>query len=299
MSIPITLILSMAASLGGAVAKKYYIDKEPSGLSGGLIYNAVNCLSAAAVLLCWDGVGEVSAFTAAFGVIFGALTALQGVTNVLAMEVGPMSYTSVIISFSTLISALSGVMLFGESLGWAQIVGIVLMLASFVLAARDDGADKRANAKWLFLCIIAFLATGGIGVMQKVYRSTEYGGELSAFLIIAFLSSTIFCTIFALALRRGTAVRESVRDGNNKKRVWLMLAVMAVGGICVAVNNKFNLYLSGVMDSAVFFPIVNGGGLVLSTLAAVILFKERLSKKQWAGIVLGIASVVFLCNPFG
>ena len=58
-------------------------------------------------------------------------------------------------------------------------------------------------------------------------------------------------------------------------------------------DNRF-----GGMDSAVFFPIVNGGGLVLSTLAAVLIFKEKLNKKQWIGITLGICSVVFLCNPF-
>lgn len=52
------------------------------------------------------------------------------------------------------------------------------------------------------------------------------------------------------------------------------------------------------MDSAIFFPIVNGGGLVLTTLAAVLLFKERLSVKQWMGVAFGIISVVFLCNPF-
>ena len=54
-----------------------------------------------------------------------------------------MSYTSVIISFSTLISALSGVLFFDESLGWAQIVGIVLMLVSFILAAKSDSGEKR------------------------------------------------------------------------------------------------------------------------------------------------------------
>ena len=41
-----------------------------------------------------------------------------------------------------------------------------------------------------------------------------------------------------------------------------------------------------------------GGGLVLTTLAAVLLFKERLSVKQWIGVAFGIISVVFLCNPF-
>ena len=47
-----------------------------------------------------------------------------------------------------------------------------------------------------------------------------------------------------------------------------------------------------------FFSIVNGGGLVLTTLAAVLLFKEKLSVKQWIGVAVGTASVVLLCDPF-
>ena len=297
MSIPLTLILSLAAALGGSIAKKYYTDKEPTGLSGGFVFNAVACLTAAVILLCWGGFGASSVFTIVLGVAFGAVTALQGITNIAALQVGPMSYTSVIISFSTLLSALSGVMFFDESLGWAQIVGMVLMLASFVLAAKSDGDEKKVNLKWLFLCLIAFVATGGIGVMQKVHQSSEYRDELNAFLIIAFVSSAVLCAFFAaLMKRRESRFADEKEKKNGKRQVWLLLGIMIASGACVAVNNKFNLYLSGVMDSAVFFPIVNGGGLVLTTLAAVLLFKEKLSTKQWIGVVLGIASVVFLCN---
>ena len=300
MSIPLTLILSLAAALGGSIAKKYYTDKEPTGLSEGFVFNAVACLSAAVILLCWGGFGMSSVFTIVLGVAFGAVTTLQGITNIAALQVGPMSYTSVIISFSTLISALSGVMFFDESLGWAQIVGMVLMLASFVLAAKSDVDEKKANLKWLFLCLIAFVATGGIGVMQKVHQSSEYRDELNAFLIIAFVSSAVLCAFFAALMKRRESrfADEKREEKNGKRQVWLLLGIMIASGACVAVNNKFNLYLSGVMDSAVFFPIVNGGGLVLTTLAAVLLFKEKLSTKQWIGVVLGIASVVFLCNPF-
>ena len=220
--------------------------------------------------------------------------------NIAALQVGPMSYTSVIISFSTLISALSGVLFFDESLGWAQIVGIVLMLVSFILAAKSDSGEKKANVKWLFLCLIAFAATGGIGVMQKVHQSSVYRNELNAFLIIAFVSSAVFCAIFALLLKRREGLSTNEKEKRNKSRmlIWLLIGIMVINGACVAVNNKFNLYLSGVMDSAIFFPIVNGGGLVLTTLAAVLLFKERLSVKQWIGVAFGIISVVFLCNPF-
>lgn len=300
MNITLTLILSLAAALGGSIAKKYYTDQEPTGLSGGFVFNAVGCLTAAAILLCWGGFGLSSVFTVILGVAFGAVTALQGITNIAAFQIGPMSYTSVIISFSTLLSALSGVMFFDERLGWAQIVGIVLMLASFVLAAKSDGDEKKANFKWLSLCLIAFLATGGIGIMQKVHQSSGHRNELNAFLIIAFVSSAILCAIFAALLkaRENKGSNTNRKEDKSKMQLWLLLGIMIAGGACVAINNKFNLYLSGVMDSAVFFPIVNGGGLVLTTLSAVLLFKEKLSKKQWVGIVLGIASVVFLCNPF-
>ena len=302
LNIPLTLTISLAAALGGTVAKKFYTDKEPTGLSGGFVFNAVGSLAAAVVLLCWGGFGATSAFTILLGLLFGAIVAFQGITNIAAQQVGPMSYTSVIISFSTLLSALSGVLFFSESLGWAQIVGIVLMLASFVLATEKDSDDKKkANLKWFLLCIAAFFATGGIGIMQKVHQSSSHRGELNSFLIIAFISSALLCAICAVITRRRERKARSDTDGEtaNPKRAWLMLAIMLIGGVCIAINHKLNLYLSGVMESAVFFPIVNGVGLILATLAAVILFRERLTKKQWVGIVLGITSVVFLCNPFG
>ena len=300
MNITFTLIVSLAAALGGSIAKKYYTDKDSTTLAGGFVFNAVSCLSAAVMLLCWGGFGTSSVFTIVFGVFFGAVTALQGITNIAALQVGPMSYTSVIISFSTLISALSGAMFFNESLNWAHILGIALMLASFVLAAKSDGDEKKANSKWLFLCLFAFAATGAIGIMQKVHQSSEYRSELNAFLIIAFVASAVLCALFAYLLKRRECRLADAKEKENKSKMqaWFLLGIMIASGASVAVNNKFNLYLSGVMDSAVFFPIVNGGGLVLATLAAVLLFKEKLSKKQWIGVVFGIASVVFLCNPF-
>ena len=88
----------------------------------------------------------------------------------------------------------------------------------------------------------------------------------------------------------------------KEKLIWKKLllwgALLVVAGIAIAFNNKLNLILSGIMDSAVFFPLVNGGGLVLTTVGGVIFFKEKLTVLQWIGVVVGIASVVLLCNPF-
>lgn len=288
----ILLTVSLVAALGGSIFKKLYTNRD-SRLSGSFAYTAVGCLVAAAVLFAWGGFGKASLFTVLLGVLFGAVTALQGVTNMAALQVGPLSYTTVIISFSTLISALSGVLFFGESIGLWQIIGMVLMLASFALANGGENGGKRANLRWLLLCVVAFLATGAIGVMQKIHQSSAFKEELNAFLVIAFGVSAFLSGVVALLLRKKESGSEKNR--NDRGGMMLLFLLMLVSGVCVAVNNKLNLYLSGVIDSVIFFPVVNGGGLVLTTLASLIIFKERLRTKQWIGILLGIASVLCLC----
>lgn len=288
----ILLIVSLVAALGGSIFKKLYTNRD-SHLSGSFAYTAVGCLVAAAVLFAWGGFGRASLFTVLLGVLFGAVTALQGVTNMAALQLGPLSYTTVIISFSTLISALSGVLFFGESIGALQIVGVVLMLASFAMANGGETGERRANLHWLVLCIVAFLATGAIGVMQKIHQSSAFKDELNAFLVIAFAVSALFSGVFALFLRRKE--RDSRAPKKDRGGMIRLIFLMLVSGVCGAVNNKLNLYLSGVIDSVVFFPVVNGGGLVMTTLASLLIFKERLRVKQWIGILFGIASVLCLC----
>jgi len=59
--------------------------------------------------------------------------------------------------------------------------------------------------------------------------------------------------------------------------------------------NFLNLRLSGLLPSQLFFPLVNGSAIVLSSLMSVLLFKEHLSKKQTVGLVGGIASLIVMC----
>ncbi len=173
------------------------------------------------------------------------------------------------------------------------------MIGCFLLSVSSDPTEKKASLRWLGYCAILFLCTGGIGVMQKWHQNTVYKEELDAFLLIAFVFSSVYSGIglFLYQTKKNTDKVPSKKARANSS-VWLVLALIAVCGVCAALNNKWNLYLSGVMDSAVFFPVVNGGGLILTTLSAVLLFRERLGGRQWIGIVLGILSVLCLCNPF-
>ena len=296
MNIPISLSVSMLACLLGGMIRKYYTERCGGAGSARHVFNAVTSAAAAAVLFLWGGISSASPFTLILGAAFGVVTAVQTITTLAAMERGPWAYTTVITSLSMLIPTLSGALIWHESIGPLKIVGIVFMVACLVLSV-DGGKDaekRRASFAWLLFCAIAFLFQGGIGVMQKWHQSSAFKEELNAFLVVAFAVSFLYSTVSALILRK----KEEHPARDTEMPLWkraLPWVMMVAGGVCVALNNKLNLYLSGVMDSAVFFPLVNGGGLILTTLCAFFLFRERLSLKQWIGLASGTAAVLMLC----
>ena len=68
-----------------------------------------------------------------------------------------------------------------------------------------------------------------------------------------------------------------------------------IAGVAVFAMNYLNLRLSGLLPSQLFFPLVNGSAIVLSTVASVLIFKEKLEGRQVVGLVGGIALLVVIC----
>ena len=90
------------------------------------------------------------------------------------------------------------------------------------------------------------------------------------------------------------AVLDGARKYSALSYSFMLGGMIAAIGVCIAFNNVINLFLVGVMPSAVFFPVVNVGGLLLSILASLALFREKLSKKQWLGLAAGILAIAAL-----
>ncbi len=289
------LCVSMLSALIGSTARKFYTNKLGGDFSVVALFTTITCLVSSIVLLVWgafDGGFNCSLFTLLLGVLFGLITATQTYSNLKALKCGPMSYTYIFQAFSTIIPALSGALFFSETLTFSHIIGIVLMLGSFILATEQDKENKKATGIWLTFCAVLFITTGAIGVMQKAHQSSSYKTELNAFLIVAFITSSLVSLVLSLFSKN------HLKQNLKGQKFCFILLITVVSGVCIAVNNKLNLFLSGTLDSALFFPLVNGGGLVLTTITATVMFKENLSLKRLIGVLVGLVSVVFLCNPF-
>lgn len=295
-SIPVLILfaITMAANLTGNMVRNYYSKSVSSTMAGYHLFNAATSLVCGVTLALFSGGNfSLSPFTLGLAVLFGAITATQQVATSAALNVGPCSYTSVIISMSTVITALSGMLFFYESLRINQLIGIAMMLGCLMLSVKKDDEEKKKTVRWFVCCLIGCVCSAGVGLMQKVHQSSAFKGELTMFLMIAFVCSFAFSSISLALEKRKSGAEMALFD--RRAGMGLLAALFLSAGAGVALNNQINLYLSGVVDSAVFFPIVNGGGLILITAASVALFQEKLTARQWIGLALGIAATLLLC----
>lgn len=295
----VLLITTMAASLLSYTIMKYLAENYEDGTIANHFFNMIASFSAAGTLFLIARNLHASLFTIILGIVFGLTTAIQKITYLQALQVGPFSYTAVIVSLSMLIPTLSGAVIWGEQIHAIQVVGIVLMSGCLVLSVDFKSEEKKSSLKWLLFCATSFFCAGIIGIMQKWHQGTVYKDELNQFLVIAFLAAAVYSAVSIIVAKKTSDTLSTAEDGGSKKKLThaVPVIIIAVCGIGNAVNNLLNLYLSGVMDSAVFFPVINGGGLILTTLCALLVFKEKLSARKWAGILLGIVAVILLCNP--
>lgn len=268
-------------------------DADLNAFSG-----ACSLIAAAALAVISLVTGDMcapSTYTLAMSVAFGLATALCAILNMKALENGPLSYTSVICSCAMVIPALSGLVLFGESVTALQYVGIALMIVSFVCAVDRHNGESGMTIKWMLLCLGSFLFSGGVGVMQKVHQSSPHSNELGIFLVIAFVISAMFSAALSVYYKNAKGQRITVLSGAKLKK---FAVVGIISGVGIALCNQINMYLAGVMDAIVFYPVVNGAGMLLTTAAGLIFWKEKLSVKQRIGLATGAAAIFLLCGVF-
>jgi len=81
-------------------------------------------------------------------------------------------------------------------------------------------------------------------------------------------------------------------------RMKKFVIVSIICGVGIALCNQINMFLAGVMESIIFYPVVNGAGMLLTSAAGLVIWRERFTKKQWVGFVMGAAAIFMLCGLF-
>ena len=146
------------------------------------------------------------------------------------------------------------------------------------------GEKRKITVKWGVYAFLAFVGNGGCSTVQKIQQVNCHGQYKSEFMMIAYLISVVVLLVMAICSERKQVVRE-IKDG------WIFWLMCGLGNGLV---NFLVLILTNRMPSSVMFPLISAGGILATFLVSLFIYKEKLSKFQNVGLVLGIISVIFL-----
>lgn len=257
-----------------------------------LYFNIIGCLGSvlffAATLFVTGSRFTVSLYTFISSIIFGLVTACSQYFCLLAMKLGPMSFSVLFTYLSALIPTIFGIIYRQTPPTLLQVLGLILMILTFILSI-DFGEKSSMSIKWILAVTGSFLGMGLVGVCQTVHQTSKYAGEINGFLFWAFTFSFLLFTL--LYIPYSIKNRKIGEKKHYKPIDWLS---MIITGIFVGAINLLCLYLSGKLPSVIFFPIVNGGVIILSGLASIFIFKEKLPKKKIAGLIIGIIATCLI-----
>lgn len=249
-----------------------------------ILFNIVCGIGSVIFFLCTGCGLKISSYSMIMALAFAAVTALAQYFSLMAMAVGSMSYSVLFTYLGMFIPTLFGIFAYKQSVSILQGIGLFLMLITLHLGA-DVKKGEKVNLKWLVFAFGSFLMWGLVGIIQQIHQNSEYAGEMNVFLLWTFVFITIIFTVFYLFMPK---------ENKNYKLKSKATLPSILSGVIIGAVNLINLYLSGKLPSIVLFPVLNGGVIILSGLAALILFKEKLSHKQYTGIIMGIVAVCLL-----
>lgn len=259
-------------------------------LAGYFTFNTLYFTVVVLLLAAFNGSPEgVSPQTALLAVPFGVLFVVSILLYMKAMEHGPLSYSSLLFAFGLLMPILYGALFLHEPVSLLQITALALLFLTFYLGSVSaSGGEKKINAKWLLYCIGAMAGNGGIMVLIKAHQMLLPGREVQEFLIVGFGVAAALSLVMAL----GKRVFAGERIPHLKK--WTFALLVLGAGLTTAFGNLIAMVLSGRLPAIVQFPVVNGGIVLLSSVLSVAAFRERLTRRAWAGLALGLAALVLI-----
>ena len=219
------------------------------------------------------------------GVLFIAVFNLAAITT----QKSGLSVVAVATKMSVAIPVLCGIFLYNESTGILKLIGITLALVAVYLTSIKKKEGISIQPKNLIFPLLVFLGSGIIDTSIK-YLETSYVSKTD----VGLFSSTIFATAGTIGI--GILIYQAITGKLELKFRNL------IGGIALGIPNYYSIYFlvlalrSEGYDSSTIFTMNNVAIVAFSTLVGIVLFKEKLIKKNWIGLALAVISIILVAN---
>lgn len=216
-------------------------------------------------------------------IIIGVFFIVTYVLFARSSEKAGLAITAVASKMSVIIPVLAGFLLFGDNLNTQKIAGIVLTLVAFYLIFLPE-KGLRIDYRFILLPFLLLIGNGMNDVLvkytQHFYLNLDEGLFLSFVFFVALLIGVIVLFIKQFVKGRFITLKS-------------LLAGVVLGSLNYW-GAYFFLMSMEHYQASFLFPVVNVGIVGLSAMVSYLVFKEKLSKINWVGILIAIIAITLV-----
>ena len=277
----IAVLCSVAVSVLLKVARKRHIEIQQA-----IAFNYIVALSLSWFLLKPDFKGlEFTDFIAqsentpiflALGILLPSVFIIMSK----AVEFAGIVRSDAAQRLSLFLPILAAFLIFHETLSQSKAIGIVLAFVGLFCLLSKPNQQSAVDFRGILGLVGVWFGYGIIDILFK--QVAKSGGAFPTTLFIAF--SLAACIMFIYLL--------------FKRTQWNVASF--VGGIILGVLNFFNIlfyikaHQSFGSNPTLVFAGMNIGVICLGTITGALIFKEKISKINWLGIVFSLSAIFCL-----
>lgn len=269
----------------GVLIKKYNEKHD----KGGFIFTAIVSLFSMLFFLFADIIGDSNGLQfnlplVMYGIFAGIAFCLASFLTYIALGCGSYVLSRLILSYGILITIIYGLCT-GETLSVFGWIGVGLILVSLYLVKGNDSEENvKPTKKWIITISLSVAFAGVFSVLQRhqqIQFSNLYDNE---FMVVTLGVSAL--SLFIIGL---------VKDGKDLGYILKHGGLYSMGaGLSNGATNLLTLYVYTISPVSFVSPFSAGVSILISFILSKIIFKEKFSKLQYAGVLLGgIALVLF------
>ncbi len=222
-----------------------------------------------------------------YDILLGVLFIFGFNLNAHAIQTAGITLTSLMQRMSLVLTVIFAVIFFKEHFGPIEVVGISLAIVA-IIAINQKGTKFNLSGStpfpWVLTAVMVLASIIEI-ILLYAEKTNIVGKSQLAFTTHAFGCAAVFGWIAFGWLFLKRKLKLTSRD--------------VIAGVFLGFPNFFSIYLLMVMlnqgwNGSILYPMINVSVLLLSTVVAVLAFREKLNRMNWIGVVLATGAICFI-----
>ena len=197
----------------------------------------------------------------------------------------------VFITLGTVIPMTLCMVLFGETVGVFQIIGLLLLVFAAYLMCTYNQKLSGGGHLHIGQILLLVLCGASNGLTQFSQKWLRYAGntDVSVFNFYTYIVAALVLVLCAVLYREPVHV-EAARDKHaDLRRLGLYVVIMSG---CLFLHSFCSTAAAGYLPSSRLYPLMQGSSLVLSMLMSAVCFGERITVRCVIGITVTFAALL-------